>query len=128
MDTVYLQEAKTILAELQRVHGEFEELMRAGDRLQNSRSYEVEEFRERLTALKGYLKERSKNPTIDGRKRAGTSLESAFFDPAVRHASAHFALRVNAPAAQWVSGLYGSSSDISYYISQLETHIDECGG
>lgn len=125
MVTVYLQEARAILAELQRIHGEFEELMNAGDRLKNSRAYEIEEHRERLTALKAYLKERSKMPTIDGSKRGATILESSFFDPAIQSASAHFSLRVNAPAAQWVSGLYESSSDISYYIFQLEAHIAE---
>lgn len=125
MDTVYLQEARAILAELRRIQGEFEKLMSAGDRLANSRSYEVEEVRVRLAELKVYLKERSSNPTIDGHKRAATILESAFFDPAVRSASAHFRLRVNAPASQWVSGLYEASSDISYYVFQLEAHIAE---
>jgi hypothetical protein len=128
MDTNDLQEARTILAELQRVHAEFEELMRVGEQLKNSRAYVVEEFRDRLIALKAYLKERSKNATIDGRKRAMTRLESAFFDPAVRSALAHFGLRVNAPAAQWVSGLYESASDISYYAFQLEDHINESSG
>ncbi len=125
MDIKALQEARAILAELKKVHEEFEALMRAGDRLKNSRSYEIEEFRGRLTALKAYLKDRSKNATLDGRKRSMTVLESAFFDPAVRSASAHFRMQVNAPVAKWVSGLYESSSDISYYVYQLEDHIKE---
>jgi len=128
MDMNDLQEARAILAELNRVHGEFEELMSAGDRLKNSRAYEVEEFRERLIALKAYLNQRSKNATVDGSRRTLSRLESAFFDPAMRSASAHFRLRINAPTSGWVSGLYESASDISYYASQLQSYIEEEGG
>lgn len=125
MDTFNLQEAQRLLAELQRVHAEFEELADAGDRHRTLGADELEQCRQRLISLKAHLKQRAATGTIDGSKRRLTRLEDAFYDPAVRKASANFSLRTNAPPSQWSSGLYNPSVDIAYLASQLEEMIRE---
>ncbi|HEL4805649.1 hypothetical protein [Stenotrophomonas maltophilia] len=125
MDTFNLQEAQRLLAELQRVHAEFEELADAGDRHRTLSADELEQCRQRLISLKAHLKQRAATGTIDGSKRRLTRLEDAFYEPAVRKASANFSLRTNAPPSQWSSGLYNPSVDIAYLASQLEDMIKE---
>lgn len=125
MDTFNLQEAQLLLAELQRVHAEFEELADAGDRHRTLSADELEQNRKRLIELKAHLKQRAATGTVDGSKRRLTRLEDAFYEPAVRKASANFSLRTNAPPSQWASGLYGPSVDIAYLASQLEDMIRE---
>ena len=125
MDTFNLQEAQRLLAELQRVHAEFEELADAGDRHRTLSADELEQCRQRLISLKAHLKQRAATGTIDGSNRRLTRLEDAFYEPAVRKASANFSLRTNAPPSQWSSGLYNPSVDIAYLASQLEDMIKE---
>lgn len=125
MDTIDLQEAQLVLAELLRVHDEFEEIAAAGDRHRSLAPDELADYRARLVGLKAHLKERSNTGTIDGSKRRPTKIEDAFYEPAIRQASANFSLRTNAPPSQWVTGLYGPSSDISYLASQLQELLKE---
>lgn len=125
MDTIDLQEAQLVLAELLRVHDEFEEIAAAGDRHRSLAPDELADYRARLVGLKAHLKERSNTGTIDGSKRRPTKIEDAFYEPAIRQASANFSLRTNAPPSQWVTGLYGPSSDISYLASQLQDLLRE---
>ncbi|WP_295573913.1 hypothetical protein [uncultured Stenotrophomonas sp.] len=125
MDTFNLQEAQRLLAELQRVHAEFEELADAGDRHRTLSADELEQCRQRLISLKAHLKQRAATGTIDGSKRRLTRLEDAFYEPAIRKASANFSLRTNAPPCQWSSGLYNPSVDIAYLATQLEEMIRE---
>ncbi len=125
MDTIDLQEAKLVLAELLRIHDEFEQISAAGDRHRSITPEELGIYRERLAQLKVHLKQRASTGTIDGSKRRLTWIEDAFYEPAIRKASANFSLRTNAPPSDWVTGLYGPSSDISYLASQLQELLKE---
>lgn len=125
MDTTDLHEARLVLAELLRVHDEFEEIAAAGDRHRSLDPVELQGYRERLVDLKAHLKQRASMGTIDGSKRRPTRIEDAFYEPAIRQASANFSLRTNAPPSEWVTGLYGPSSDISYLASQLQELLKE---
>lgn len=125
MDTTDLHEARLVLAELLRVHDEFEEIAAAGDRHRSLAPHELQSYRARLVELKAHLKQRASTGTVDGSKRRPTRIEDAFYEPAIRQASANFSLRTNAPPSEWVTGLYGPSSDISYLASQLQELLKE---
>jgi len=123
MDTIDLREARLVLAELLRVHAEFEELAEAGDRHRTLSPDDMHQYRQRLVALKAHLKQRASTGTVDGVRRRLTRIENAFYEPAVTKASANFSLRTNAPPSQWTSGLYNPSADIFYLASQLQDLI-----
>ncbi|WP_409460987.1 hypothetical protein ACK1O1_04315 [Stenotrophomonas maltophilia] len=125
MDTTDLHEARLVLAELLRVHDEFEEIAAAGDRHRSLAPDDLQDYRARLVELKAHLKQRASTGTVDGSKRRPTRIEDAFYEPAIRQASANFSLRTNAPPSEWVTGLYGPSSDISYLASQLQELLKE---
>lgn len=127
MDTIDLHEARLVLDELLRLHAEFEEIAEAGDDHRSLSHDDLDQYRQRLVALKAHLKQRASTGTVDGARRRPTRIEDAFYEPAVRKASANFALRTNAPPAQWASGLYSPSADISYLASQLDVLIREAG-
>ena len=125
MDTRNLQDAELVLSTLSRLHDELEDLMRISDGWRTLSRDDMPELRERLTAVKAELKALAKNETVDGRRRPPTHLERAFFGPAVRSASANFHMRVDAPPSKWISGIYNSSTDLSYYIYQLKDYLQK---
>lgn len=127
MDTTNLRDAEVVLATLKRLHDEFEELMRLADGWRSVTREEALQLKERLIKLKGELKALAKTETVDGVRRTQTGLEANFFGPAVRHASANFLMRVDAPLSQWIRGIYNSSTDLSYFIYQLEVYLKERG-
>lgn len=125
MAAINRDEANVILDILQRFHEELEAISDAGDRLKQSRSPEVDEYRRRLVNVKGELKTAAKSGTLDGAKRPQTELERCFYGPAVQHAAAHFRLRTDAPPSMWLSGLYDPAGDVSYYRYGLQKLVDE---
>lgn len=127
MDTTKLHDTEVVLATLNRLHDEFEELMRIADGWRSISREDAIPLKDRLAKLKAELKALAKTETVDGVRRAQTGLEANFFGPAVRHASANFLMRVDAPLSQWISGIYNSSTDLSYFIYQLNDYLKERG-
>lgn len=125
MAAIDLDEANLILGILHLFHEELETISHAGDRLKQSRSLEVDDYRRRLVNVKGALKDAAKSGTLDGVKRPQTELERCFYGPAVQHAAAHFRLRTDAPPNMWLSGLYDPAGDVSYYTHGLQKLVDE---
>lgn len=124
MATVDLSEANLVLDVLRRFHEELEAISDAGERLKQSRSPEVDEYR-RLVHVTSEIKNAAKRGTLDGVKRSQTELERCFYGPAVQQASANFTLRTDAPPSKWLSGLYDPADDISYYMHALQKLIHE---
>lgn len=75
-----------------------------------------------LTALKADIKAANKRGKVDDDRAPQTHAERAFFEPALRGASANFRVATNSHPIRsgWFSCLYGVRIDLSYYLHQLE--------
>lgn len=117
------REATLILEALGQWHAELNAIGEAGNRLRSLRSPEVDDWRHRLIQVKADIKDAAKTSTLDGRKRAPTELERCYYSPAVRHASANFRMRTDAPPSKWSSGVFEPASDLSYWMHRLKADL-----
>lgn len=117
-----MQEEISVMKALLAYQRDFEEIEQ---RIEGKRSlpcHEVEELQAMLKTLKTRLAHSAKVGTVSGKKQPMNKIENAFFDPAVRKASARFKVRVNSHPirSHWISGLYESKEDISYMLFELK--------
>jgi len=116
------EEAKAIVAELQRWHDEALSLINdAADKSRLS-SNSLDLLKVRLTALKDEIKTAAKHETLSGRKTPRTELEQCFFGPAVRSTAANFRMRTDTSphSHSWARGLHEVESELSYVLHRLE--------
>lgn len=121
------QEAKEIVAQLQRWHDEARSLIDdAADKYRLSPTG-IDSLKTRLSTLKNEIKEAAKYETLSRRKNAKTELEQYFFGPAVRSTSANFRLRTDtSPKSElWARGLHEVEFELSYAIDGLQRFAAE---
>lgn len=118
-------EAGRLLTELNRMLAELEALRSVSVGLRGARPYQIDDYLERVRAIKADIKEAARHGTLDRKRREKTRLEQVFFDPAVRHASANFRMRANAAPSNWQSGLGDPAFELSYCIDNLERYVAE---
>ena len=89
--------------------------------------WEESSLRQETVTLKADIKAAAKRGKILEDRHAQTELESAYFDPALREASARFLLRTDASpsSAKWRSGLATVQGEISYYIWSMKRQYPE---
>ncbi|WP_426788758.1 hypothetical protein [Xanthomonas campestris] len=110
---------QAVLKELTRLSEEIAFLQTVGKALVNSSPGEIQPFRERLHLLKHQLKTYAKTETLDPSRKTKTHAEQTWFGPAVRAASSHFHLRINAGPARWILGLSEVGLDIDYFLFKI---------
>lgn len=113
-------EAKAIIAELQRMHAETLSLI-------DDANSDPSVLKTRLATLKQDIKEAAKNETLSRRKAAKTELEQAFFGPAMRATSANFRIRTDTSpqSPAWASGLREVEHELSYFLHGIESFVSK---
>ncbi len=121
-----LEEAAEILRQFNQWESEFDSLMHASDPRVLDRA-DIPGLQSRLSTLKASIKAAAKYGTLSGLKHDHSEMERCFFDPAARRAAAHFRAATNSNPLKknWVSELYDSRDDISYYRFQLEKFLKD---
>ena len=120
-------EAQAIIAEIQRWHDEAQSLVSdAADKSKPSQNNK-DLLKDRLSKLKGEIKDAAKYETLSRRKRPTTDLEKFFFGPAVRSTSANFRMRTdtNPNSAAWAQGLHEVEFELSYALHNLHAYLEE---
>jgi hypothetical protein len=122
-----LEDARETLAELQRLEDELHSLMNESNPDTLRSRLAVPALQARLANIKAEIKEAAKQADNSRPKEISTEIKRCFYDAAVQRASANFRMPVNADpfTRSWVSGLYDSCDDISYYRIGLEKYIKE---
>lgn len=89
--------------------------------------WEEQSLREETVSLKADIKAAAKRGKIIDDRNPQTQLESAYYDPAVREASARFLLRTDTSpsSAKWRSGMLTVQGEISYYIWSMKRQYPE---
>lgn len=79
-------------------------------------------LREMLVDFKADIKASAKRGKIEDDRRLPSAIEDAYYDPALREASARFMLKTNVSPRNpaWASGLHTVQGEISYYLWMLE--------
>lgn len=115
------QEAIPVIMALREFEKDINELM---DFLGDKKTISINEKTEcqlKLKALKEKLKNAAKTGTVDGAKKPLSHYESAYFQPAVRSASANCNVATNSHPinSNWFSCLYDMDIDITHLLHQL---------
>lgn len=115
------QEAIPVIMELRKFKKDINELM---DFLRDKKIISIDEKTEcqsKLKVLKEKLKRATKTGTVDGAKRPLSHYESAYFQPAVRSASANCNVAINSHPinSNWFFCLYDMYIDITHLLHQL---------
>jgi hypothetical protein len=89
--------------------------------------WDLEQLQQMTVDLKADIKAAAKRGKINDDRVPQTRLESAYYDPAMREASARFTLRTNTKPSTdtWRSGIRTPLNEITYYIWQLERDCRE---
>lgn len=117
-----LMEVKRVLGALRGIDARINEMLARSPEGSTLLPWEAQPLREMTVQLKADIKAAAKRGKIDDSRDPQTAIESAYFDPALREASARFMLRTDtSPSTQkWRSGLNTVRGEITYYIWQLE--------
>jgi hypothetical protein len=116
------EEAKRVLTALQAFETRINEMLHDAGNGPKLAPWMEDNLRARTVDLKADIKAAAKRGKINDDRAPQTIYESAFFDPAMREASARFMLRTdtNPSSQKWRSGIHTVLGEITYYIYQLE--------
>ncbi|NHZ38345.1 hypothetical protein [Massilia rubra] len=115
-------EARDVILALRSYSERIDEIMTAIADRRSITSQEKDELQSKLVMLKADIKAAAKRKKVRDNRDPQTSTERAYFEPALRGASANFRVATNSHpiTSRWHSCLYDVNIDFSYFLHQLE--------
>jgi len=120
-------EAKRVLLALRVLDKRIEEMLAQSPEGTKLSPWLEDHLKHETVELKADIKAAARRGKILNDQEPQTALESAYYDPALREASARFLLRTDtSPSSQkWRSGLRTVQGEITYYIWSMEREYPE---
>lgn len=120
-------EARRVMDALKQLDQRISEMLSRSPEGKKLPPWEEQSLRHETVELKADIKAAAKRGKITDDRSPQTRLESAYYDPALREASARFLLRTdtNPSSAKWRSGLLTVQGEISYYIWSMKRQYPE---
>lgn len=120
-------EAERVLSALRQLDKRIEEMLGQSPEGKKLAPWVESSLRQETVDLKADIKAAARRGTILDDREPQTALESAYYNPALREASARFLLRTDtSPSSQkWRSGLRTVQGEITYYIWSMEREYPE---